>query len=77
MDARGRAQRSQCAEMELLEETGIRVKFERVVFFRELTRRQVYGCADIYFVCLVRLEENGLEGLKLCERRSAATSGCP
>lgn len=59
---------SHCAERELFEETGIRAKFERVILFRELTQRQIYGCVDIYFVCLVRLEEGGLDGFKLCER---------
>ncbi len=35
---------------------------------RELTQDQIYGCVDVYVVCLMKLEEGGLEGFKLCPR---------
>jgi|JI9StandDraft_1071089.scaffolds.fasta_scaffold1861406_1 hypothetical protein len=35
---------------------------------RELTKDQIYGCVDIYFICLMDIAEGGLDSFKLCER---------
>lgn len=59
---------SQVAERELFEETGIRANFKRIIMIRELTKDQIYGCVDIYFICLMDLAEGGLDSFKLCER---------
>jgi 8-oxo-dGTP pyrophosphatase MutT (NUDIX family) len=50
-----------------LEETGVKATFEKVVYFRELTG-QIYNCVDLYYVCLMTLEEEPLPQLQVCER---------
>ena len=56
-----------CAERELLEETGIKAKFRRVVYLRESTH-QLYDSVDLYFVCLMDVTQEGLESFNLCKR---------
>lgn len=67
----------QCAERELLEETGIRAKFSRVVFLRELGKGQIYNCVDLYFVCLMELEEDSLSQFHLCQTEIASHAWVP
>ncbi len=35
---------------------------------REHTRDQIYNGVDVYFVCLMTLEEGGLDNINLCKR---------
>lgn len=44
---------------------------------RELTRDQLYDGVDVYFVCLMELEEGGLDSFKLCEREIKDHSWVP
>lgn len=46
----------------------MKATFKRIIMIRELTQDQLYGCVDIYFVCLMELIEGGLDSFKLCER---------
>ena len=56
-----------CAERELFEETGIRAKFRRVVYIRELTH-QLYDSNDLYFVSLMDVTAEALTEMKICEK---------
>ncbi len=55
------------AQRQLFEETGIISKFQHFVYFRFL-QNTVFGAGDLYFVCLMKAEEESMRKIKLCER---------
>ncbi len=50
---------SQAAEREVLEETGIKTKFQGIMGMREIMDAK-YGAADFYIVCLMHCSEDNL-----------------
>lgn len=46
------------AAREVLEETGVRTKFNSVLAFRQ-THNAMFGKSDLFFICLMDLEEGG------------------
>ena len=58
------------ARREVLEETGIETEFVSIIAFRHLTQYR-YGCADFYFVCLLK-PTNPDQEIKLCEQEIGA-----
>lgn len=55
-----------CAKREVLEETGVETDFVSIIAFRHQTKYR-YGCADFYFVCLLKPTKPDQE-IKLCEQ---------
>lgn len=56
-----------CSERELWEETGIKAKYHSILYFREMTNT-VFGGVDIYFVCMMKLDDQSLDSINICER---------
>ncbi len=55
-----------CATREVREELGLAATFKRILWIRELSN-YVYGSFDMYFACLMSVEDAELKNLKMCE----------
>lgn len=68
----------QTAERETFEETGIKAKFKSILSIRHLHKYQ-FGCADLYVVCLLTIDESDPAALNLkrCEQEIDAVQWMP
>ena len=69
---------SMTAEREVWEETGIRGSFQSILTIRHLHEYQ-FGCADLYIVCLLTVDESCPDALKLnkCDHEIDAVQWMP
>lgn len=66
------------AQREVLEETGIKAKFDSILSIRHLHKHQ-FGCSDLYVVCLLTVDESVPFALTLtkCEQEIEAVQWMP